>query len=61
VPRGKRSQIARGARKLVAIRVRAGERFTEDNLGVKRPGDGIAPIEYWSYLGKIGAARLCGQ
>ena len=29
-----------------------GERFTEDNLGVKRPGDGIAPIEYWSYLGK---------
>ncbi len=29
-----------------------GERFTEENLGVKRPGDGIAPIEYWSYLGK---------
>ena len=40
-------------RSLVAIRpVRAGEHFTEDNLGVKRPGDGIAPIEYWSYLGK---------
>ncbi|WKA26983.1 N-acetylneuraminate synthase [Bradyrhizobium roseum] len=40
-------------RSLVAIRaVCAGERFTEDNLGVKRPGDGIAPIEYWSYLGK---------
>ncbi|MEH2499517.1 N-acetylneuraminate synthase [Bradyrhizobium sp. AZCC 1678] len=40
-------------RSLVAIRsVSAGERFTEDNLGVKRPGDGIPPIEYWSYLGK---------
>ena len=30
----------------------SGERFTEDNLGVKRPGDGVPPIEYWSYLGK---------
>ena len=40
-------------RSLVAIRpVRRGERFTEDNLGVKRPGNGIPPIEYWSYLGK---------
>ncbi|OKO85297.1 N-acetylneuraminate synthase [Bradyrhizobium sp. AS23.2] len=40
-------------RSLVALRpVRAGERFTEDNLGVKRPGNGVPPIEYWSYLGK---------
>jgi N-acetylneuraminate synthase len=32
--------------------VRSGERFSEENLGVKRPGDGIPPIEYWAYLGK---------
>lgn len=40
-------------RSLVALHsVRAGECFTEDNLGVKRPGNGLPPIEYWSYLGK---------
>lgn len=40
-------------RSLVAIRpIRSGERFTEDNLGVKRPGNGIPPIEYWNYLGR---------
>lgn len=40
-------------RSLVAVQpVRSGERFSETNLGVKRPGDGIPPIEYWTYLGK---------
>ncbi|WP_448030797.1 N-acetylneuraminate synthase [Bradyrhizobium liaoningense] len=40
-------------RSLVALcPVSAGERFTESNLGVKRPGNGIPPIEYWNYLGK---------
>ena len=40
-------------RSLVAIRpIRSGELFSEANLGVKRPGDGIPPIEYWAYLGK---------
>ncbi|QPF82957.1 N-acetylneuraminate synthase [Bradyrhizobium genosp. L] len=40
-------------RSLVALRaVKRGERFTEDNLGVKRPGGGVPPIEYWSYLGR---------
>ena len=40
-------------RSLVAVKpVRRGELFSEDNLGVKRPGDGIPPIEYWAYLGK---------
>jgi N-acetylneuraminate synthase len=40
-------------RSLVATRaIRSGERFSEANLGVKRPGDGIPPVEYWSYLDK---------
>jgi|SRR5665213_3439431 len=40
-------------RSLVATRaVRSGEPFSEANLGVKRPGDGISPVEYWTYLGK---------
>jgi len=40
-------------RSLVATRrIVSGERFTEDNLGVKRPGNGVPPIEYWARLGK---------
>ena len=40
-------------RSLVATEpIRSGELFSEANLGVKRPGDGIPPIEYWTYLGK---------
>ena len=29
-----------------------GEPFTEKNLGVKRPGGGASPMEYWSRLGR---------
>lgn len=29
-----------------------GEFFTEENLVIKRPGDGISPIHYWDLLGK---------
>lgn len=32
--------------------VQAGELFTADNLTVKRPGSGIAPSKYWTYIGK---------
>jgi N-acetylneuraminate synthase len=32
--------------------VRRGEAFSEANLGVKRPGTGVAPIRYWDYLGR---------
>lgn len=39
---------------LVADReIRKGEPFTQDNLAVKRPGDGLSPIRYWEWLGKI--------
>lgn len=39
---------------LVAGRdIRKGESFTQGNLAVKRPGDGISPILYWEWLEKI--------
>lgn len=32
--------------------IKRGEFFTEENLGVKRPGGGVQPLYYWDYLGK---------
>jgi N-acetylneuraminate synthase len=50
------SEIAnmRIARKsLVARRkIRAGELFSEENLGAKRPGDGLSPMAFWDLLGQ---------
>ena len=38
---------------LVAMKaIAAGETFSKDNLGIKRPGGGVAPMELWSYLGR---------
>lgn len=39
---------------LVAARaIQRGEPFTEENLTIKRPGDGINPIYYWNWLKKV--------
>ncbi|OAS14514.1 N-acetylneuraminate synthase [Paenibacillus oryzisoli] len=38
---------------LVAIKpIQKGEYFTEENIGVKRPGNGVSPIYYWDYIGE---------
>ncbi|NOU51775.1 N-acetylneuraminate synthase [Pseudoalteromonas sp. JBTF-M23] len=38
---------------LVAAKaISVGESFTSNNLTIKRPGHGIEPSKYWSYLGK---------
>jgi N-acetylneuraminate synthase len=37
---------------VAAKRIRAGDRFTVENLAVKRPGTGISPMRFWEYLGK---------
>ncbi len=38
---------------LVAARpIRAGERFSAENIDIKRPGGGVAPVRYWEFLGK---------
>ena len=47
----KTAMVAR--KSLVALcNVARGELFSDKNLGVKRPGSGISPAEYWSYLGQ---------
>jgi len=47
----KNKDIAR--KSLVAAKaIDAGERFTEENLTTKRPGNGISPLHYWDLLGK---------
>lgn len=38
---------------VAACDIKSGERFTEKNLTVKRPGGGISPLRYWDTLGTI--------
>ena len=46
--------IAIARKSLVALEpIRPGEPFTERNLGIKRPGNGVSPFEYWNRLGQI--------
>ena len=54
VPAHAETAIAAVARKsLVALdAIEAGELFSPQNLGVKRPGTGHAPVEYWRFLGR---------
>jgi N-acetylneuraminate synthase len=45
----KNRNVAR--KSLVAVKpIAAGHRFTPDNLGVKRPGNGISPFHFWELL-----------
>lgn len=47
----KNRDVAR--KSLVAlIPIHKGTRFTEANLGSKRPGTGISPMNYWMWLGR---------
>jgi len=32
--------------------IRSGEKFTVENLGVKRPGSGTSPFQLWEWLGR---------
>lgn len=52
VPRASELKNIPVARKsLVAIKpINKGELFTKDNLGCKRPGIGVSPMAYWTYL-----------
>lgn len=44
---------------LVALtRIAKGEVLTKDNLGCKRPGNGISPMRYYDYIGKKSTRNL---
>jgi N-acetylneuraminate synthase len=47
----KNISIAR-KRLVAAGTVRAGEPFTAENLAVKRPGNGLSPMQYWELLNR---------
>ena len=42
------------ARKSIVARIHInkGEKFTEENLAIKRPGNGISPMEWFNILGQ---------
>lgn len=43
---------------LVAARdIEQGEKFSPDNLTIKRPGTGISPLHYWDWLGRPAQRR----
>ncbi|MEO5349158.1 MAG: N-acetylneuraminate synthase [Magnetococcus sp. YQC-3] len=49
-------------KRLVALTdIAEGERFTEFNLGAKRPGEGISPMEYWRWLGRPARRAYRGE
>lgn len=46
--------MAVARKSLVALTtIRAGEPFTTANLGIKRPGSGVNPMDYWDWLGRV--------
>jgi len=55
IPRGTEFKNMEVARKcLVATSgIKKGEKFSCENIGIKRAGDGISPMQYWSFLGKL--------
>ncbi|SNT02698.1 N-acetylneuraminate synthase [Anaerovirgula multivorans] len=38
---------------VAACNIQKGELFTEENLTVKRPGEGLSPLQFWDLIGKI--------
>ena len=53
ITKSERSNIQVARKSLVALMAIAqGEVFTQENLGVKRPGTGVSPLLYWEYLGR---------
>lgn len=39
--------------------IRVGEKFSKNNISIKRPGNGISPYLYWSVLGKTASHSYC--
>ena len=51
--------MAVARKSLVALKpIKAGDSLTEDNMGVKRPGTGVSPMEYWERLDRTAERNL---
>lgn len=48
-----KNQIIARKSLVAACDIKKGNLFSETNLTIKRPGNGISPIQYWEWLGKI--------
>lgn len=60
VSESERKNIAVARKSIVAARdIKKGEIFSEGNLTVKRPGNGISPMKWDSVLGKTAARDFC--
>lgn len=33
--------------------IKIGDKFSDENISIKRPGSGLSPIRYWDLLGKV--------
>jgi N-acetylneuraminate synthase len=56
-PEWKNRPVAR--KSLVATQlIEKGETFTTENIGTKRPGDGVSPMRYWEFLGTKASKAL---
>ena len=54
VSNSERKNIEIARKSIVATKkISKGEIFTEDNLGVKRPGTGISPMKWDEVIGKV--------
>ena len=55
IPTQKELDTKAVARKsLVAVApIKSGEGFTEENISLQRPGNGISPLFYWEYLKRV--------
>lgn len=38
--------------------IEKGEKYSEANLAIKRPGGGMSPINYWRLLGRVATSRV---
>ncbi|MDF2545701.1 MAG: N-acetylneuraminate synthase [Anaerosolibacter sp.] len=49
-----KKNMAVARKSIIAMKdIKAGELFTEENLTVKRPGDGISPMRWFDVIGKV--------
>lgn len=52
--------ISMARKSVVATKsIKKGVVFTDDNITVKRPGDGISPMYYWDLVGKRAKKNIC--